>query len=208
MILFFVVMPRNVAAPQPSVEQTHTVALYDLAALNGQVREAAEAARQSEAAANAAATRAAAVAQDAEANIGHEPNGEDVRVFSNDHAGDRYAGQFNNQYDGVGVYSWAVNAGNPFGAQSYAGEFAGDAPNGAGIYAWRDGKRYAGQMVNWQRQGSGVFRMADGRRYEGQWAGDRMSGLGVEWDAQGHLSRQGIWSNGELATPLDPDGGK
>jgi hypothetical protein len=201
--VFFVVMPRNSVAPQPAAVQTEPAHLYDLAGLNPQVRAAAEAARRTEALANAAAARAAAAAQHAEMNIGHEQSGEDVRVFSNEHAGDRYSGGFNNQYDGVGVYTWAENAGNPFGAQSYAGEFANDAPNGAGIYTWRDGKRYAGHMSNWQREGSGVFRMGDGRRYEGEWAGDRISGLGVEWDAQGRLSRQGIWSNGELVTPLD-----
>ncbi len=205
MFIFFVVMPRNVTAPRPSVTQAETAQLYNLAGLNPQVRAAAEEARRSEALANNAAARAGTIAQRAEANIGRQQAGEDVRIFSNDHAGDRYAGQFNNQYEGVGVYSWAINAGNSFGAQSYAGEFSDDAPNGAGIYTWRDGKRYAGQMASWQRQGSGVFRLADGRRYEGQWAGDRMNGLGVEWDAQGHLARQGIWSNGELATPLDPD---
>jgi len=204
MFIFFVVMPRNVTAPQPSIAQTEAARLDDLARLDPQVRAAVEDARRNETLANAAAARAAIAAQHAEANIGREQPGEDVRVFSDDHAGDRYAGQFRGQYEGVGVYSWAINAGNSFGAQSYAGEFANDAPNGAGVYAWRDGKRYAGQMASWQREGTGVFRLADGRHYAGQWSGDRMTGLGAEWNAQGQLTRQGIWSNGELVTPLDP----
>ncbi|MBS0386424.1 MAG: TIR domain-containing protein [Proteobacteria bacterium] len=203
-LVFFVVMPRQVSAPpRPAVTSAETSQVYSLAGLNPDVRAAVEEARRNEALANAAAARAAVVGQRAEASIGHEQAGEDVRVFSGDHIGDRYAGQFENRYEGVGIYTWAQNAGNSFGAQSYAGEFADDAPNGTGIYTWRDGKRYAGQMAAWQRQGAGVFRMTDGRRYEGQWSGDRMTGLGVEWDAQGHLSRQGIWTNGELTTPLD-----
>src|SRR6185295_13769427 len=153
--------------------------------------------------ANAAAARAQAVAQRAEANIYNEQDGEDVRVFSGEHAGDRYAGQLaDNLYAGVGLYSWGDNAANSFGGASIAGEFANDAPNGAGIYTWRDGKRYAGQLANWRRQGSGVFTFADGRRYEGQWSEDRQSGFGVEWDAAGRLAQQGVWTRGALTTPL------
>jgi len=203
--IFFVVMPHGGApvAPSVAIATTKEDAAYDPSTLNAQVRTAVAEARRSESLANAAAARAQAVAQHAEANAGNQQYGEDVRIFSGDHAGDRYAGQLtDNHYEGLGRYTWAQNPGNPYNSQSVVGEFSNDAPNGAGIYTWRDNKRYAGQLANWLRQGSGIFWFADGRRYEGQWSGDRQSGFGVEWDAQGHVSQQGIWANGELATPL------
>ena len=216
----FVVLPRgstNVTAPTSVLAQAKpdgASATYDANALNEQVRAAVEQARRGETLAIAAAARARSAARVAEQNIGHEIGGMDVRVFSGALAGDRYAGQIENagdgyggqsqtvRYQGVGVYSWGQNANNTFGGLRYEGEFANDAANGAGLYFWRDGKHYAGAIGNWRRDGLGVFTFADGRRYEGQWSGDQQSGLGAEWDAQGRLSQQGIWSGGVLTTPL------
>jgi hypothetical protein len=216
----FVILPRGsttVTAPTSVLAQAKpdgASAAYDANTLNEQVRAAVEQARRSETLATSAATRARSYAQLAEQNIGHEPSGMDVRVFSGGNAGDRYAGQIEAmgvgygsqaqavRYQGLGIYAWGQNANNTFGGLRYEGEFANDAANGAGLYFWRDGKHYAGAIGNWRRDGLGVFTFADGRRYEGQWSGDQQSGLGAEWDAQGRVAQQGVWSGGVLTTPL------
>ncbi len=214
----FVILPRGttaVTAPASVLVDTKpdaTSASNDANALNEQVRAAVEQARRSATLATAAAARARSAAQVAEQNIGHEPDGMDVRVFSGVNAGDRYAGQLQTgsdgygaqtlRFEGVGVYAWGENANNTFGGLRYEGEFANDVASGVGLYFWRDGKRYAGAMSNWHREGMGVFTFADGRRYEGQWSGDQQNGLGAEWDAEGRLTQQGIWSGGVLTTPL------
>ena len=128
-----------------------------------------------------------------------------LTVIAGPYIGDVYAGRFSNsQYAGPGVYTYAQNPNNTGGWLSYEGEWSNDAPNGVGVYTWRNGMRYVGgwrSSSQWQRSGPGVLYWPDGRRHEGEWSNTR-NGYGVEWDGQGHVSQQGIYTNDVLTTPL------
>ncbi len=120
------------------------------------------------------------------------------------YAGDRYSGEFNNGFNGVGVYAYAENAANASGALRYEGEMVDDRSTGLGVFYWRDGQRYAGANRDWQSAGHGIIFRIDGTRYEGEWRADKRSGYGVEWDAEGRLHRQGVWRDGDFVTSLAP----
>ena len=132
-------------------------------------------------------------------------NGYGVQTFtSGPNVGDRYAGTFENgRKSGAGVYTHVDNQANPGNAENrYEGDYADSAGNGFGAIFWNDGETYAGQITSDHRNGGGVNRYADGRRFEGEYAYDVRTGLGVLWGADGRVISQGVWSNGELTTPL------
>lgn len=191
---------RNRPAPPPA-----TPATYDVAQLNPQVRAAAEAARNAESRANAAAQRGRAAAQQAEQTGNYEPReGYGVSDGSGGYAGNRYSGQFRDgTFSGLGVYVWGDNTNNRDRALRYEGEFGAGNINGVGVHQWRDGERYAGTFRNGVRGGGpGVGRLANGRRYEGEWSGDAYNGHGVLWTADGRVAQAGVWRNGALETSL------
>lgn len=139
-------------------------------------------------------------------------NGYGVLTFSTGNfSGDRYEGEWaNGNYQGAGVYYRAVNENNrTYNGLRYEGDYRNSERNGFGIFLWRGpgadgagGHRYIGEMKAASRGGAGVMYFSDGTRYEGEWGDDDRTGFGVEWNAQGGVARQGIWTNGELTTPL------
>ncbi len=119
--------------------------------------------------------------------------------------GDRYAGEWRDgRFQGVGVYRHAENANATNRSLRYAGDYANDKANGAGVFLWRDGDRHAGGERDGNKSGPGVFRFADGRRYEGEYANDERNGYGVLWNADGTVNSQGVWTDGTFTTPLRP----
>jgi hypothetical protein len=118
--------------------------------------------------------------------------------------GDHFAGQFvEGRKHGLGVYRYAQNANNA-DQITYEGEWASSLQSGHGVSTWTNGDRYAGAVQDDNWNGAGVYRFADGRRIEGEFVNGRTAGLSVEWDANGQVRLQGIFSGGELTTPLAP----
>ena len=174
------------AAPIPAGESTPVSSPG--AALNPQVQQAVNLARQFE-------QRARTVAQKAEATVGRPqaensgpgfpgPRGRphigglrsaglDVITFPN---GDRYAGGTRNGKGfGLGVLT---------GAASH-------------IYRERVGQFAADLLF-----GYGVVNRRDGNVRIGQWKNGVMNGYGAYLDANGRVLEQGIYANDKLATPL------
>jgi hypothetical protein len=121
--------------------------------------------------------------------------------FVNDSYSGEWSGGF---YNGVGVYSHAVNTNNPSGALRYEGEMVRDKKSGFGVFIWSSGFRYSGGWREEAMAGSGVYRFADGGRYEGEWSQSLRNGYGVQWTVDGRAAEAGVWANGVLVQPLAP----
>ena len=120
-------------------------------------------------------------------------------------AGDRFAGQYkDNGRHGVGVNTFAKNAGNPSELLRREGDYASNRPNGVGVLVWANGDRYVGLWKDGTLAGAGVRIYADGRRYEGDYGDNKWNGHGVLWSADGRVVSAGIWKDGKLVTPLQP----
>jgi flagellar biosynthesis GTPase FlhF len=138
---------------------------------------------------------------------GSTRNGHGVTAHgeSSKFAGDRFAGQYkDDQRSGLGVYSFADNAGNATKRLRREGEYAGNLPNGLGILVFMSGERHAGLWSDGAAFGPGVRSFADGRRYEGDYSTDQRNGLGVLWSAEGKVVSAGVWRDGKLAAALAP----
>lgn len=74
--------------------------------------------------------------------------------------------------------------------------------HGVGLLSWPDGEIYAGEHMRGgtggYKHGYGVYIFANGTMFEGQYVRDQYSGHGVFWDANGQLSDQGRFVNGQL----------
>lgn len=202
--------------------------VLDLSKINIQVRAIVVEARASENRANTSAQRGRQRAGEAEelavlARQGHsntiltDPVGPYQLTFAGSadrtlgvwsanagiYDGNFYSGDFREHtYWGVGVDHWRRNAGNTDGSLSYEGSFVRGQRDGVGIYRWTSGQTYAGDFHENRIEGRGVLRSADGHRYEGNFVNGLKDGYGVEWDSEGRIVYQGLWSGGSLTTPL------
>ena len=61
----------------------------------------------------------------------------------------------------------------------YIGEFKGGLINGQGTFCWPDGKKYVGEWKQAKHHGKGIEYSADGHIFrEGVWADDKYVGKG------------------------------
>jgi hypothetical protein len=202
------VIPTGIST-EPGIDLPTQNIPAELASMDKNVRDAVLRARDSaqKATAWAANARAAAFRAKASGVVGPK-DGEGVWNYNGDRQGDVYAGQFkNSDLDGVGVLSYADNANSKkYNLLRYEGGYTAGNKNGYGVMLWNDGDSYTGDEKTARMTGFGVYRFADGRRYEGEWLDDTENGYGALWDAQGKLSKAGVWTKNELTTPLGPQG--
>lgn len=91
------------------------------------------------------------------------------------------------------------------GGDTYAGECAPCNPDpqrhGYGLMSWTDGEIYAGAHARGadggMKHGYGVYIFANGEIFEGQISADQFNGYGVTWDANGAITYQGRYLNGQ-----------
>lgn len=82
-----------------------------------------------------------------------------------------------------------------YGNGIYEGDFANGAPQGDGVFVYKDGARYEGQFQNGAMHGRGRQTYADGGVYDGDWADNRIAGRGrIVYADRG--SYEGDWVNG------------
>ena len=80
----------------------------------------------------------------------------------------------------------------------YSGEWKDNKYNGQGTYTWPDGRKYVGEWRDGQRTGQGSFTYANGDVYSGEWKDDKRDGYGTVYDADGKITKQGQWKDGEF----------
>jgi len=141
-------------------------------------------------------------------------------------AGDTYVGNFNDGYDGYGVYydksedaihkgQWKNGKPNGYGVsifgpkaddpyRYYAGQWKNGVYDGFGIFYFstNDGTakfKYVGNWKNGNKEGHGIIYFQDGSRYDGNWKND-------EWDGNGtYIFKDGSKYNGHWNANYDPN---
>lgn len=116
--------------------------------------------------------------------------------------GAQYTGEFVDWvYQGQGT----LTGGN---GDQYIGKFEGGSLNGPGEFIGHKGDRYEGSFSNGYYHGQGAYRAISGDVYEGGFEYGLYKGRGTLTYAQpldGVTSLSGVWRNGSLAKPDNPD---
>jgi hypothetical protein len=203
-------------APPPVAKPTQTYnppvaasrAPYDLGQLDPSVRSAASSAR----AAAAVAREAAVTAEDAARRARNGETGYRIFDWPNDNDNLRHyeGGWSDNARNGYGT---RINAAGDYAGDRYAGGWRNGLFSGYGVYYYSTNKnnapgaqRFEGQVVTDKYSGYGAFYWNDGKRYEGAWADNTYNGYGVLWSADGRVLKAGLWSGGNLSTPIGAQG--
>ena len=104
-------------------------------------------------------------------------------------------------------YTGPVRNGKPHGTGTalyksgdrYEGGFVDGKMQGRGIYSWTSGARYEGEWLADEMHGQGNYRFRNGKVYIGELRASKMHGYGRYYEADGSLSYEGQWRDGQRA---------
>ena len=126
-------------------------------------------------------------------------------------SGNKYVGEWKNG-ERNGYFTATYTSGD-----KYVGEFKDGVFNGQGTYyhladdSWK-GDKYVGEFKDDKRNGQGTYYfLADGEwksmKFIGEWKDGTRKGQGIEYNADGSISKTGIWSDDKLVTSqyVDPN---
>ena len=65
-------------------------------------------------------------------------------------------------------------------------------------FIFNDGDYYIGEFKNGDRHGHGTYSFNDGRKYVGEYENNKRKGKGIEYTADGQISKEGIWADGQF----------
>jgi hypothetical protein len=85
-----------------------------------------------------------------------------------------------------------------FDQSTYSGKLSSKGLNGKGTYNWPNGIKYQGSFKANQRHGKGSLVLQNGSKWSGKWKNDLKNGKGKIFDANGAITKQGVWEAGKL----------
>ena len=117
-------------------------------------------------------------------------------LADNQFKGDKFVGNYKNDLpNGHGTYI-------RLNGEIHEGEYKNNKLNGQGAITFANGDKYFGEFKGGQRNGQGTFTYANGKKYVGEFKDGEPNGEGIEFSYTGSVSRQGVWSNGNLVQSL------
>lgn len=82
----------------------------------------------------------------------------------------------------------------------YQGHLQHTTISGRGTYEWPNGIRYEGRFKNNMRHGKGSLILQNNSKWYGKWYENKKNGKGIVFDANGSISKQGVWTNDLLVS--------
>jgi hypothetical protein len=107
-------------------------------------------------------------------------------------SGAKYVGQWmNGDSHGQGTYTYS-------NGDQYVGGYKAGKKHGQGTYTYPSGAKYVGEYQNGVRRGQGTYTYPSGAKIVGEWAKGELNGYAVEYNADGTILKQGIWTDDEF----------